>query len=69
MCHANPSTPKEESLIQFTLTDADSPADAIDTMLLVRFATGALPFAQGRRLQRGDGAPYPAEVGPLGLYL
>lgn len=48
----NPSTPKEESPIRFTVTEADSPADAIDILLLTDFASGALPFAQGRRLQR-----------------
>ncbi|WP_394813940.1 DUF5925 domain-containing protein [Streptomyces litchfieldiae] len=50
MVPVNPSTPKEESAIQFTVSEADSPADAIDMLLLTDFTSGALPFAQGQRL-------------------
>uniref|UniRef100_UPI00066D8A33 DUF5925 domain-containing protein n=1 Tax=Streptomyces sp. SBT349 TaxID=1580539 RepID=UPI00066D8A33 len=46
----NPSTPKEESPIRFNVTEADSPDDVIDVLLLTDFTSGALPFAHGRRL-------------------
>ncbi|RKN05410.1 DUF5925 domain-containing protein [Streptomyces radicis] len=46
-----PSTPKEESPIRFSLGDADAPEDAIDVLLLRDFASGALPFARGHRVE------------------
>jgi hypothetical protein len=48
----DPATPGEDSRIRFSVSEADSPADAIDLLLLTDFTSGALPFAQGRRLRQ-----------------
>lgn len=50
--HPTPTAPGEEAALPVTITDSTAPADIVDMLLVSEFASGRLPYARSRRLEK-----------------